>query len=105
MGIITIAVYRPKKGKERQLSALVRKHLPVLKSQNLITDRLPIVMKAEDNSVVEVFEWKSQKAINDAHKNPAVQKLWEEFGQACDYGMPVQVKEFSMMFPNFKPVN
>ena len=105
MGVITIATYRPKKGKERQLRALVRKHLPILESQNLITDRLPIVMQAADKTVVEIFEWKSAKAIREAHKNPEVLKLWDAFAKVCDYGTPSNVKEFSEMFPNFKPLN
>jgi hypothetical protein len=105
MGIITIAVYRPKKGKEKQLKAIVKKHLPVLRSQDLITDRLPIVMRAGDKTIVEVFEWKSQKAIRDAHRNPEVLKLWDAFSAVCEYGIPSKVKEFSEMFPNFKPLN
>jgi hypothetical protein len=102
---ITIAVYRPKPGKEKQLLDLIREHLPILKSQHLITDRKPIVMRAEDKTVVEVFGWKSAEAIQDAHSNPEVLKLWERFGEVCDYEIPVNVKEFHAMFSEFTPIN
>lgn len=36
-------------------------------------------MEAGDGTVVEVFEWKSQAAIDSAHTNPEVQRLWKFF--------------------------
>jgi len=105
MGRITIAIYRPKKGKEEQLLKLVHEHLPILESQDLITKRKPIVMRAADNAVIEIFEWKSAKAIEQAHSNPQVLKLWDRFGEVCDFEIPVNVKEFHNMFSEFEPVN
>ena len=102
---ITIVVYKPKKGKEKALLEVVEDHMPVLKRQGLITDRQPIVMRASDGSIVEVFGWKSAKAISDAHHNPEVQKLWERFGAVCDFEIPVNVQEFHNMFSEFAPVN
>ena len=53
MGTFTIACYRPKPGKEDELEALTRQHVPI----------------------VEVFEWASDKAIEAAHTNPEVLTL------------------------------
>jgi hypothetical protein len=105
MGRITISVYRPKPGKEKALLSLVDEHIPILKSQNLVTDRKPIVMKAKDNSIVEIFEWVSRKAIDDAHSNAEVHKLWARFGEVCDFDTPKNVNEFSDMFSEFEAVN
>ncbi len=105
MGRITIAVYRPKPGKEKQLERLVGEHLPVLKEQHLITERKPIVMRAADNAIVEVFEWKSSQAIEQAHTNVAVQQLWARFGEVCDYEVPVNVIEFQSVFSEFESIN
>ena len=105
MGRITIAIYRPKRGKEKELLKIVEEHLPVLQEQKLVTNRKPIVMKAQDQSIIEVFEWVSAEAIAAAHTNPVVGKLWERFGEACDFEIPVNVKEFQNMFSEFEPVN
>lgn len=105
MGRITFAIYRPKAGKETQLMKLVEEHLPILKSQALVTDRRPIVMQAKDKSIIEVFEWKSRKAIDDAHTNPEVQKLWGKFGEVCDFESPKNIAEFSEMFSEFEAIN
>ena len=105
MGRITIAVYRPKKGCEAELDELVKAHLPVLRKEGLVTDRLPVVMKAADQTVVEVFEWKSKEAILLAHSNTAVLKMWGSFNEVCEYLAPVSVPEFQNMFAEFEAAN
>ncbi len=79
--------------------------MPILKSQHLVTDRKPIVMQAEDKTIVEVFGWKSAEAIEEAHTNPEVQKLWARFSEVSDYEIPVNVEEFHSLFSAFTPIN
>jgi hypothetical protein len=104
-GVIVIAAYKPKSGKEEALKALMATHLARLKLEDLVTDRLSIIMEAEDGTILEVFEWKSSKAIEEAHSNPNVQKMWHEYSEVCDYVPISNVKEISQMFPSFKPLN
>lgn len=105
MGRITFAIYRPKAGKEKQLLQLVDEHLPILKSQNLVTDRKPMVMQAKNGSIIEIFEWKSRDTIDQAHHNPEVQKLWQRFEELCDFDSPKNIDEFSEMFSEFEAIN
>ena len=102
MGRFVIAVYRPKPGMEKQLLSAVARHMPVLRAQGLISDRPAHVMRAVDGTVVEVFEWLSTAAIERAHRNPAVQSLWAEFGAACDYVPIASVPEARRIFAEFK---
>ncbi len=85
MGRFVIVAYRPKPGQERTLDALVAKHLSVLAQEGLVSGRPASVMRAEDGTIVEVFEWASADAIERAHTNAAVGALWGEFAAACDY--------------------
>jgi hypothetical protein len=101
---IVIVVYRPLPGKEAALQSVVAKHLGVLKKENLVTDRASIVMKAQDASIVEVFEWRSAEAIAAAHTNPKVLELWDEFAAVCEYEKPVNVPEFHNLFSEFEPL-
>jgi len=105
MGRITIAVYRPKPGKDAELVDLVDSHLPILKKLDLVTDRKPYVMKAADGTIVEIFEWKSREAIESAHTNPEVLSLWDRFNEVCEYLPPVKVDEFHDLFAEFEPIN
>ncbi len=104
MGRFVIVAYAPKAGKEEQLLAAVRKHLQVLRAEQLVTDNPAYVMRAADGAIVEVFEWRSAEAINAAHTNPAVQALWADFGAACDYVPFSKLAETHQMFAEFDPV-
>jgi quinol monooxygenase YgiN len=104
MGRFVIVAYRPKPGKEEDLLAAVRKHVQVLKDENLVTDRPAYVMRGGDGTLVEVFEWRSEEAIHQAHSNPAVQALWGEFGAACDYVPLTSLPEASQMFAELDAV-
>ena len=68
-----------------------------------MTDRDSILMEAADGTIIEVFEWKSKSAIQQAHTNPAVLKLWEKFAEACDYIPVGQVEETTKLFSEFTP--
>jgi hypothetical protein len=82
----------------------VKKHLQVLHAEGLVTDRPAYVMRATDGTIREVFEWRSAEAIHQAHTNPAVQALWEEFGAACDYTTLANLAEAHQMFAEFEAV-
>ena len=38
----------------------------------VITDSEAVVMEAADGTIIEVFEWLSAGAIQNAHKNPGL---------------------------------
>ena len=104
MGRFVVVAYTPKPDREEQLIAAVKKHLQVLQAEGLITDKPGYVMRAGDGTIVEVFEWRSAEAIQQAHTNPAVQALWAEFGAACDYMPLAKLKEANQMFAEFDAV-
>jgi hypothetical protein len=86
------------------LLALVRNHLPPLRSEGLVTDRPSIVMRTADGTIIEIFEWVSQEAIAGAHQNPAVLDLWKRFEAVCSYKTPSNLTEFQKMFSHFEPI-
>lgn len=104
MGRFVIVAYTPKSGKEQQLLTAVRKHLQVLRAEQLVTDKQAYVMRAGDGTIVEVFEWRSAEAIRKAHSNPAIQALWEEFDAACHYTPLTKLAEAQQMFAEFDAV-
>jgi quinol monooxygenase YgiN len=105
MGRFVIVAYTPKPGMGEQLMAAVREHLHVLRTEDLVTERPPYVMRAADGTIVEVFEWRSAEAIARAHKTPTVQALWAEFGAACDYRPLNGLPECQQLFAEFDPVS
>jgi quinol monooxygenase YgiN len=104
MGRFSIACYRPKPGRDDELLKLTREHIPLLRKEGLVTDRPAYAMRAKDGTIVEVFEWKSAEAIDSAHTNPEVKKLWERYGLACEYVALSTLAEAQDMFAGFEPI-
>jgi quinol monooxygenase YgiN len=102
--VIVIVGYRPKPGKEKELLELVRNRVPTLRKENLVTDRVPTIMRARDGTLVEVSEWKSKEAIDAAHKNPNVLAMWNKFFALCDCVPLNTLDEAKEMFAGFEPV-
>jgi len=105
MGRIVIACFRPRAGKADELLEVVKDHMPVLRGEDLITNREPIVMRAEDGTIIEVFEWRSEEAIRKAHESPRVHALWKRYEAACEYVTMSDVPESKEMFSNFEPID
>ena len=103
-GVIVIVAYRPKPGKESETLDLVRSRVPALRKEALVTERTPIIMLARDGTIIEVSEWKSQEAIDAAHKNPNVLAMWNRFFAVCDCVPLNQLSESAEMFAGFEPV-
>jgi quinol monooxygenase YgiN len=103
-GIVVIVAYRPKPEKANETLALVRSRVPTLRKEGLVTDCTPTIMRARDGTIIEVSEWKSQAAIEAAHKNPNVLAMWNKFFAVCDCVPLNTLPESAEMFAGFEPV-
>jgi len=104
MGRIVVVAYRPKPGKADELLALAHEHHSALTAEGLVTARRPVIARASDGTIVEVFEWETG-AIERAHTNPAVGELWKRYEAVCDYVPLASLSESAKMFADFEPVN
>jgi quinol monooxygenase YgiN len=104
-GVCVIVAYRPKPGREHELLTLVRDRVPTLRSEDLVTERKPVIMRAKDGAIIEVSEWKSHEAIDAAHKNPKVRRMWEKFFAVCDCVTLKTLAEAEEMFAAFEPLD
>jgi quinol monooxygenase YgiN len=102
-GVIVIVAYRPKPGRESETLDLVRSRVPTLRKEGLVTDRAPTIMRARDGTIIEVSEWKSQEAIDAAHKSPTVLAMWNKFFEVCDCIPLNTLPESAEMFAGFEP--
>jgi quinol monooxygenase YgiN len=104
-GVCVIVAYRPKSGKEDELLKLVRSRVPTLRREDLVSSRVPVIMRARDGTIIEVSEWKSPEAIEAAHRNPKVLAMWEKFSRVSDCMPLTSVPEAETMFAGFEPVD
>ena len=103
-GRIVMVAYKPKPGKETELRHLAVDHHPRLKEQDLVTDRLPILMRSTDGTIIEVFEWRSAEAIQQAHSNKAAGEMWMQFSEVCDYVSIDKIPESANRFADYSPL-
>ncbi len=101
---MVIVAYRPKLGREAELEALIREHVPILRELGLATDRPALAMRNQAGVIVEVFEWR-EGGIQAAHNNPAAHAMWSRYAQVCDYIPLAELPETSQMFAEFEPID
>ena len=102
---LVIVAYRPFPGKEKELLKLMKTHVEILRKEGLASNRNSIIMQSKDNTIIEVFGWKSSEAIESAHTNLAVQKMWESYAKVCE-SIPISnVAEAGQLFSEFTPIN
>ena len=105
MGRIVIVAYKPKPGKAEALKALTKTHVTRLREQGLVTGREPTLLETADGTIVEMFEWLSPEAIQQAHRNIEVHKMWTEFAEVCDYVPLSDLPETKGLFAEFTPLD
>jgi quinol monooxygenase YgiN len=105
MGQFVIVAYKPKPEKEAELLELLKTHVKVLQGEGLATQRKPYLMRAANGTIVEVFEWQSQEAIEQAHTNKVVLQMWGKFNEACDIETLANLEESEQMFSPFAPID
>ncbi len=105
MAITVIAAYRPKPGLAADLLALVREHLPILRREGLATATAPVVLRADDGTLLEIFDWVSEEAVGRAHESPQILALWERFGAVCDYVKLAELAESTKLFAEFQRID
>jgi hypothetical protein len=104
-GEYVIASYKPKSGKENDLMAVLREHMGILASQNLIEEQNALILSASNGTILEIFRWKSKDAIAEAHRNPAVLEMWKRFEACCTYEPLSTLQECSHPFAGFEAVD
>jgi quinol monooxygenase YgiN len=101
---IAMALYRPHPGKEEELREILQSHIPTLRAEGLITKREPIIMQAEDGTIIEIFEWQSREAKDKAHNSPNVMSIWNKISSVAEVVSLSTLKEAERPFPNFNPL-
>lgn len=101
---IVIVGYKPFPNKNQELKKLMTNHWQILYKEGLVTNRKSILMESKDGTIIEVFGWKSKEAIDSAHRNPVVQKMWKEYSEVCEYIPISEIDKSLEIFSEFKPL-
>lgn len=100
-----IAAYKPNPGREPELLDLVHRHGRELRTEGLISEKPSHVMRSADGTLIEVFEWLSEAAAEQAHSNPKIQALWADFASVCAFPPLASIPEASRPFSHYESVS
>jgi hypothetical protein len=101
MGRITFAIYRAKPGRDKELLQLIEEHLPMLKAQNLVTDRTPIVMTKVSS---RCLNGNHEKQLTMHTRIPKCKSSGAGSVKFVISNHP-NISEFSEMFSEFEAIN
>ena len=87
--VTMLCTYRPRKGKEKALLALVKKHWRTLNKIGLATADPATLYRATDKEsgrayLVEIFSWRDSQASAVAHQTPEVLAIWEPMARSME---------------------
>jgi hypothetical protein len=90
--------YYPKKGQEKVLLDLVKKHWPILNKAGLTTDVEAQIWRATDKRTgdiyfVEKFQWATPESSEIAHQTPEVMAVWEPMGPVMEKMSLAKIEE------------
>jgi hypothetical protein len=105
MGLISVAAFRPRAGKEQELLKVVADRLPLLRRLGMCTDRKAILMRSREGLIIQVSEWKDVDAIHRAHETPEVLELWKRFSACCEYVKLESLSESHDDFATFEAID
>ena len=98
-----IAAYRPKPGKDEALRKLMREHRRTLVDANLIRPKQPFILRARsDGTLLEIFEWVSAKAADEAHRHAPIRAVWNKLAAVADFVALSDIAEAGKAFSHFE---
>ena len=81
------AHYYVQPGQEAAFEALLQKHIPTLRSLDLVKEAPAQYFRGADRAgnplYIEIFTWKPG-AVERAHEHPEVMAIWEPMGTLCE---------------------
>jgi len=102
MSLIAIAAYKPLPGFDTGFKEVLKNHTNVLREEGFITDQKVYQMQAIDGTVIEVFEWISEEAKEDAHNNPRVMELWSRLHEYAEMAKLMDIMECHAPMASFR---
>ncbi len=106
--IVVLAVYRVAEKVQAEFFQVVKDKREYFLKAGLMTARVPIFLRSSGNPefLIDIFEWASAEAIERAHSDPVVQRMWARMAELwIDGGLHLsQLPESDESFAGFEPV-
>jgi len=101
---VSIMIFKPQKDKLGELIALLKQSRSTLLKFGKVTAREQILAMTIEESVIQILEWTSKEAEEEAAVHDEVRELWMQAERISEFQKPIEVREFNQMFPSFEVI-
>ena len=77
----------------------------MLRKADLVTERPAILMQSQDGTFLEIFEWRDESCMKQAHEDPEIGGLWGRMAEVADFPALADLPEATGRFPHFRPLD
>ena len=63
------------------------------------------IARAPDGTLLEIFEWISSKAADEAHQHPSIRTMWNKLATVADFVPLSAVQEAGKAFSHFEALS
>lgn len=107
--IVVMAVYRVAVSKQTEMLRVIREKREYFSRVGYMTSRIPTLVRSPKNPefMIDIFEWSSEDAIEKAHADPVVRRLWSRMEELwIDGGLGLEkLPESEEAFAGFEAVD
>jgi hypothetical protein len=87
---------------ESALADALARHVDILREQGYATELPVLYLRAEDGTVLEIFEWRSSATVEAAHDDKRVQAIWQTLEEAAEFVPLSKLPNAEDPFPHFE---
>ena len=102
---VTFIVLKPRPGKTEELIALLKRSNMILQQLNIALQKDQILAMSSNGTIIQIFEWTSERSLELATEHEEVRELWAEAEKLSDFQKPSSLQEFQEMFPSLNIIS
>ena len=101
---MSLSCYRPRPERDAQLRELFSVELATLRAGGHVTDRRVPICRTDAGDYLVILEWAHEDAVDDAHRDPAVLRVWARKAELSEYLAPADLTGSDIPFVSYRVV-
>ena len=101
---ISLAAYRPRPGMEQELLEMFRAEFASLRASGHVTDRPVPICRTDRGEYLAILEWSTDHAVDDAHRDEAVLRIWARKAEIAEYLAPSDLAGSDVPFVSYTKI-
>jgi heme-degrading monooxygenase HmoA len=101
---LTVAVYRPRPGREGEVLPHLRREIATIRARGYFTSRPAVICRTHADDYLVITEWATEESVDAAQADDVVVELWRRKERLVEYLAPSEVDGAEILFPSFEVI-